>query len=87
MARLIFIGAGGVGTYLGGWRSHTGHDVTLVEHWAEQVEKITADEKSFPVLSPVRVIYDHITYIFFASQSRDCTATMSSDSFHISVAG
>lgn len=43
MARLIFIGAGGVGTYLGGWLSHTGHDVTLIEHWAEQVEKITAD--------------------------------------------
>ena len=43
MARIIFIGAGGVGTYLGGWLSHSGHDVTLVEHWAEQVEKITAD--------------------------------------------
>ena len=43
MARLIFIGAGAVGTYLGGWLSHVGHDVTLVEHWTEQVEKITSD--------------------------------------------
>ena len=35
--------AGGVGTYLGSWLAHTGHDVTLFEHWTEQVEKISAD--------------------------------------------
>ena len=38
--RIIFIGAGAVGTYLGGWLSHTGHDVTLVDMWDEQVETI-----------------------------------------------
>lgn len=43
MTRVAFIGAGAVGTYLGGWLAHTGHDVTLIEHWAEQVDKITAD--------------------------------------------
>jgi 2-dehydropantoate 2-reductase len=43
MARIAFIGAGAVGSYLGGWLAHTGHDVTLFEHWAEQVEKIGAD--------------------------------------------
>jgi 2-dehydropantoate 2-reductase len=43
MARIAFIGAGGVGTYIGGWLAHTGHDVTLFEHWAEQVEKISID--------------------------------------------
>jgi 2-dehydropantoate 2-reductase len=43
MARILFIGAGAVGSYIGGWLSHTGHDVTLVEHWAEQVEKISKD--------------------------------------------
>lgn len=43
MARIVFIGAGAVGSYIGGWLAHTGHDVTLIEHWAEQVEKIDAD--------------------------------------------
>ena len=41
--RIIFIGAGAVGSYLGGWLDHTGHDVTVVDPWAEQVEKIRAD--------------------------------------------
>ncbi len=43
MARIAFIGAGAVGSYLGGWLAHTGHDVTLFEHWAEQVEKVSTD--------------------------------------------
>lgn len=38
--RIIFIGAGAVGSYLGGWFSHTGHDVTIVDMWDEQVETI-----------------------------------------------
>ena len=38
--RIIFIGAGAVGSYLGGWLSHTGHDVTLVDMWDKQVETI-----------------------------------------------
>ncbi len=41
--RIIFIGAGAVGSYLGGWLDHEGHDVTIVDPWAEQVEKIRAD--------------------------------------------
>ena len=41
--RIIFIGAGAVGSYLGGWLDHTGHDVTIVDAWADQVEKIRAD--------------------------------------------
>lgn len=41
--RIIFIGAGAVGSYLGGWLDHLGHDVTIVDPWAEQVEKIRAD--------------------------------------------
>ncbi len=41
--RIIFIGAGAVGSYLGGWLSHTGHDVTLVDPWNEQVETIRKD--------------------------------------------
>lgn len=41
--RIIFIGAGAVGSYLGGWLSHTGHDVTMVDMWAEQVETVRAN--------------------------------------------
>lgn len=40
--RIIFIGAGAVGSYLGGWLDHTGQDVTIIDPWAEQVEKIRA---------------------------------------------
>jgi 2-dehydropantoate 2-reductase len=38
--RIIFIGAGAVGSYLGGWLSHTGHCVTMVDMWDKQVETI-----------------------------------------------
>lgn len=41
--RIIFIGAGAVGSYIGGWLSHSGHDVTLVDMWEEQVETIRRD--------------------------------------------
>lgn len=41
MARkLLFIGAGAIGSYLGAFLSRAGHDVTLVDPWAEQVETI-----------------------------------------------
>ncbi len=36
--RIIFIGAGAVGSYLGGWLSHSGNDVTIIDPWAEQVD-------------------------------------------------
>ncbi|MGH3371808.1 MAG: ketopantoate reductase family protein, partial [Nocardioidaceae bacterium] len=41
MARkLLFVGAGAVGSYLGAFLSRDGHDVTLVDPWADQVETI-----------------------------------------------
>src|SRR5947208_8071227 len=41
MARkLLFVGAGAIGSYLGAFLSRAGHDVTLVDPWAEQVETI-----------------------------------------------
>jgi 2-dehydropantoate 2-reductase len=41
MARkLLFVGAGAIGSYLGAFLSRAGHDVTLVDPWAEQVEAI-----------------------------------------------
>jgi 2-dehydropantoate 2-reductase len=36
----LIVGAGAVGSYLGGWLSHTGNDVTLLDPWAEHVEAI-----------------------------------------------
>jgi 2-dehydropantoate 2-reductase len=38
--KLLFIGAGAIGSYLGAFLSRAGHDVTLVDPWAEQVDTI-----------------------------------------------
>jgi 2-dehydropantoate 2-reductase len=40
--RLLFVGAGAIGSYLGAFLSRAGHDVTLVDPWAEQVDTIRA---------------------------------------------
>ncbi len=40
--RILFIGAGAIGSYLGAFLSRSGHDVTLVDPWHEQVEAIRA---------------------------------------------
>ena len=37
------MGAGAVGSYIGGWLSHTGHDVVFADSWAEQVNAINED--------------------------------------------
>jgi 2-dehydropantoate 2-reductase len=39
-SRILIIGAGAVGSYLGGFLSRAEHDVTLVDPWPEQVEAI-----------------------------------------------
>jgi 2-dehydropantoate 2-reductase len=41
--RLLFVGAGAIGSYLGGHLARAGHDVTLIDSWAEQVESIRRD--------------------------------------------
>jgi len=38
--KLLFIGAGAIGSYLGAFLTRAGHDVTLVDPWSEQVEAI-----------------------------------------------
>lgn len=38
--KLLFVGAGAIGSYLGSFLSRAGHEVTLVDPWAEQVETI-----------------------------------------------
>jgi 2-dehydropantoate 2-reductase len=41
--RVVFVGAGAIGSYLGGHLARAGHDVTLIDPWAEQVETIRRD--------------------------------------------
>ena len=38
--KILFVGAGAIGSYIGSFLSRSGHDVTLVDPWAEQVETI-----------------------------------------------
>lgn len=40
--KILFIGAGAIGSYLGAFLSRAGHDVTLVDPWAEQVDTVRA---------------------------------------------
>src|SRR5438046_4942515 len=51
MARkLLFVGAGAIGSYLGAFLSRAGHDVTLGDPWADQVETIR--ERGISVTGP-----------------------------------
>lgn len=51
MARkILFVGAGAIGSYLGAFLSRAGHDVTLVDPWAEQVE--TVRQRGITVTGP-----------------------------------
>ena len=38
--KLLFVGGGAIGSYLGAFLTRAGHDVTIVDPWAEQVEAI-----------------------------------------------
>ena len=40
--KILFVGAGAIGSYLGAFLTRAGHAVTLVDPWAEQVETIRA---------------------------------------------
>src|SRR5437667_6857066 len=40
--KILFVGAGAVGSYIGSFLSRAGHDVTIVDPWAEHVEAIKA---------------------------------------------
>jgi 2-dehydropantoate 2-reductase len=41
--RIVFIGAGAMGSYIGGRIAQAGHDVTLVDGWREHIEAIRRD--------------------------------------------
>jgi 2-dehydropantoate 2-reductase len=40
--KVLFIGAGAIGSYIGAFFTRAGHDVTLVDPWAEQIDTIGA---------------------------------------------
>jgi 2-dehydropantoate 2-reductase len=40
--KVLFVGAGAIGSYLGAFLTRAGHDVTIVDAWAEQIETIRA---------------------------------------------
>jgi len=42
MSKILFVGAGAVGSYIGSCLSRAGHDVTLVDPWADHVDAINA---------------------------------------------
>ncbi|MGH8638616.1 MAG: ketopantoate reductase family protein [Burkholderiales bacterium] len=49
--RIAMVGAGALGGYVGGWLAHTGHDVTLIDMWPENVEAIRSRGLEFDGLS------------------------------------
>jgi 2-dehydropantoate 2-reductase len=48
--KILFVGAGAIGSYLGAFLTRAGQDVTLVDPWAEQVETVRA--KGISVTGP-----------------------------------
>ena len=48
--KILFVGAGAIGSYIGSFLSRAGHDVTLIDPWAEQVETVRA--KGISVTGP-----------------------------------
>jgi 2-dehydropantoate 2-reductase len=48
--KILFVGAGAIGSYLGAFLSRAGHAVTIVDAWAEQVD--TINRKGISVTGP-----------------------------------
>ena len=48
--KILFVGAGAIGSYIGSFLTRAGHDVTIVDPWAEQVETIR--KKGISVTGP-----------------------------------
>jgi 2-dehydropantoate 2-reductase len=48
--KILFVGAGAIGSYLGAFLTRAGQDVTLIDAWAEQVETVRA--KGISVTGP-----------------------------------
>jgi 2-dehydropantoate 2-reductase len=48
--KILFVGAGAIGSYIGAFLARSGQDVTLIDPWAEQVETVRA--KGISVTGP-----------------------------------
>ena len=48
--RVLIVGAGAVGSYISGWLSHEGHDVTVLDPWTEHVKAV--NERGLSVSGP-----------------------------------
>jgi 2-dehydropantoate 2-reductase len=48
--KVLFVGAGAIGSYIGSFLTRAGHDVTLVDPWAENVD--TINQKGITVTGP-----------------------------------
>jgi 2-dehydropantoate 2-reductase len=48
--KILFVGAGAIGSYLGAFLARAGHDVTLIDPWAEQVD--TVRQRGITVTGP-----------------------------------
>jgi len=48
--KILFVGAGAIGSYIGSFLSRAGHDVTLVDPWSDQVEAVR--KKGISVTGP-----------------------------------
>src|ERR1051325_11626242 len=46
--KILFVGAGAIGSYIGSFLTRAGHDVTLIDPWAEQVETVRAKGIAVP---------------------------------------
>ena len=54
--KILFVGAGAIGSYIGSFLSRAGHDVTLVDPWAEQVETIRKKGLSLDGVTPEDIL-------------------------------
>ena len=48
--RILVVGAGAVGSYISGWLSHEGHEVTVLDPWSEHVAAV--NERGLSVSGP-----------------------------------
>src|SRR5262245_59411513 len=66
--KLLFVGAGAIGSYLGGFLARDGHAVTLVDPWAAQVEAIR--ERGIHVTGPHDPFQAHPTAVHLHEAAR-----------------
>jgi 2-dehydropantoate 2-reductase len=66
--KVLFVGAGAIGSYLGSFLSRAGHDVTLIDPWAEQVETIR--QRGISVTGPHDPFVAHPTAVHLHEAQR-----------------